>query len=98
MRGAYDHGLPIVEVTILDGEGWWTETNDLSPAIPDIHLDTVSLGRSLNTTYPYEVLSDPAGWAIALDNVRIYNHYIPEPASVILLGLGGLALIRRRRS
>jgi hypothetical protein len=88
---------PLIEVTILDGQDW-TETGDFNPNIPDIHLDTVSLGRSLNAVYPYEILSDPAEWAIALDNVRIYSHYIPEPATMMLLGLGGLALIRRRRS
>ncbi len=88
---------PLIEVTLLDGQDWaWTA--DFNPEIPDIHLDTVSLGRSLNAEFPYEELPDPAEWAIALDNVRIYNHYIPEPATVMLLGLGGLTLIRRRRS
>ncbi|MHC4753347.1 MAG: PEP-CTERM sorting domain-containing protein, partial [Planctomycetota bacterium] len=91
----YEAGL--VEVTLLDGqdEPW---EGLLSPDIPDIHLDTVSLGRSLNEEFPYEELPDPAEWAIGLDNVRIYNHYIPEPATVILLGLGGLGLLRRRRN
>jgi len=97
LRVAYDDGHPI-EVTILDGQDWWTEPGNFNPNIPDIHLDTVSLGRSLNAEYPYEVLSDPAAeWAIALDNVRIYNHYIPEPATMLLLGLGGLALLRKKR-
>jgi len=96
LRVAYDDGHPI-EVTILDGQDWWTQPGNFNPNIPDIHLDTVSLGRSLNAEYPYEVLSDPAEWAIELDNVRIYNHYIPEPATVMLLGLGGLALLRKKR-
>ncbi|MGD8499970.1 MAG: PEP-CTERM sorting domain-containing protein [Phycisphaerales bacterium] len=91
----YETGL--IEVTLLDGQDWAWE-GVFNPEIPDIHLDTVSLGRSLNAEFPYEELPDPAGWAIGLDNVRIYNHYIPEPATVMLLGLGGLALIRRRRS
>lgn len=48
------------------------------------------------------------GWYGALDEVRIYNEVltaaqvqavmaIPEPATVLMLGLGGLALIRRKR-
>ena len=87
----------LIEVSILDGQDWGWE-GFFNPEIPDIHLDTVSLGRSLNAEFPYEELPDPAEWAIGLDNVRIYNHYIPEPATVLLLGLGGLAFIRRRRS
>ena len=91
----YEVGL--IEVTLLDGQDWAWEA-DFNPEIPDIHLDTVSLGRSLNGEFPYEDLPDSAGWAIGLDNVRIYNHYIPEPATMILLGLGGLGLLRRRRN
>lgn len=34
-------------------------------------------------------------WAEALDTVTI--HQIPEPATICLLGLGGLALLRRRK-
>ena len=48
------------------------------------------------------------GWYGALDEVRIYNEAltqaqieavmaIPEPATILMLGLGGLALIRRKR-
>jgi hypothetical protein len=35
---------------------------------------------------------------MALDNVKIQNVAVPEPGSLALLGLGGLALIRRRRA
>ena len=48
------------------------------------------------------------GWYGSLDEVRIYNEAlteaqieavmaIPEPATILMLGLGGLALIRRKR-
>jgi hypothetical protein len=32
-----------------------------------------------------------------IDDVRIYNHAIPEPATVSLLGFGGLSLLRKRK-
>jgi len=32
-----------------------------------------------------------------IDEVRVYNHAIPEPATILLLGLGGLALLRKHR-
>ena len=48
------------------------------------------------------------GWYGSLDEVRIYNEAlteaqieavtaIPEPATILMLGLGGFALIRRKR-
>jgi len=37
-------------------------------------------------------------WNGEIDEVRIYNHAIPEPATLFLVGLGGLALLRKRKN
>ena len=34
---------------------------------------------------------------IGLDNIHVSNVPVPEPSSLVLLALGGIALIRRRR-
>ena len=54
------------------------------------------IGNSLTLTYtagPNNGGSEP----FAFDNVRVSGSVIPEPTSAALLGLGGLAMCRRRR-
>jgi len=57
---------------------------DMDPNIPNIAADTVRIGSSLNTTYPYEVgVGNLSG---DIDNLRIYNFALtPED----VLGLPG---------
>lgn len=47
-------------------------------------------------------LGDPFGGAaygaVTIDNISIGNVVVPEPTSLALLGLGGMALVRRRRA
>jgi hypothetical protein len=50
----------------VSGEG-----SDMDPNIPNIEADTVRIGGSLNTTFPYE--DDAGNLSGSIDNVRIYN-------------------------
>lgn len=77
LRVTYDAGEELVEVHLLDGEDWSWE-GGFNPEIPDIALDTVSIGRSLNEEFPYEEVFDPADWVFSVDNVRIYDNIIRE--------------------
>ena len=91
-----DGTSPLIEVSLLDGQDWdWA--GDFGADIPDIALDTVRIGGSLNAEFPYEELPDPGDWILAVDNIRIYNEVVPEPATLLLFALGGAGLIRRRR-
>ncbi|RYG29883.1 PEP-CTERM sorting domain-containing protein [bacterium] len=51
-------------------------------------------GFASNVAFSSVVVS---GWEIPMDDLVISSQAVPEPASIAALGLGGLALLRRRR-
>lgn len=57
-------------------------------------VDNADVGLALG--FYADVRADLAASPVTLDNLRI--EAIPEPASLGLLGLGGLAMLRRRRA
>lgn len=70
------------------GDGYFTVTADISALgstpISNIRLDPVGGAGVQNNTF-------------SVDYIRVNDTFIPEPASMALLGLGGLAMLTRRR-
>lgn len=92
--------LPVT-LTIDDGVNSFTDTvvlpiGSLSAGIIDFPLQPyVTAGVDVTSVDSMEFSFDnQAGADITLDLIQV----IPEPATMALLGLGGLALLRRRRA
>jgi len=84
--------------------GPWIYGIDPPPSLPPTVLAEVPLeGAWKETTFYFEIRPNPAqeqffiGGGIMVDELVVDTWCIPEPATLSLLALGGLAAIRRRR-
>jgi len=76
------------------GEGLWATPSDsvVMPAVNDNWHFQVEVDSGIA-----DAIANPgsSGWGNLLDDVRVVA--TPEPASLLLLGLGGVSLLRRRK-
>lgn len=78
-----------VTFTYLYNSGAWTLNTTGGVNLSGIGTPGVALNRLR--------VANGDGGDIQLDNLRVDVSAVPEPSSIALLGLGGLALLRRRR-
>lgn len=81
-------GVGVVEARLKDGTLLGTS---VIPALGDNSVVIVALPQ---VSQPFEIIRVVLAGSSGLDNLIVTN--VPEPATAALLGLGGLAMLRRR--
>ncbi|NWK55045.1 PEP-CTERM sorting domain-containing protein [Verrucomicrobiaceae bacterium N1E253] len=98
-------GTFTANVEVFDGNSdaatsLWSETVDVAAQTQETWVNTASgtFANSGSELFVRVTLVDQVnGGQIGMDNLVINHTAVPEPSSAALLGLGGLALILRRR-
>lgn len=81
----------------LNGDGK-VNMQDLGMMNGQQYLDTSSSGLLMTIqVYDFDPMADYGEIGIELDALRGGIYEIPEPATLLLLGLGGLVLRRKRK-
>jgi hypothetical protein len=74
---------------------WQFRTSDAGKTVTSASMFVESFWG--DGSHPFNVFQIPVGWTASTVTYNNLTAAVPEPASLGLLGLGGLALLRRRR-
>lgn len=99
-RGYFDRGTKDFTVsTSSDGTNYTQVINDSFSYSDWVNLTTRSFGVVSTARYvKVDILDGWGGRSVGLNEVSVFGQATPEPASLAVLGIGAMALIRRRKA
>jgi len=87
---------------IIDGTYVWSQGMVFAQVVTSVAIEPFGSWTWIQSRYSGEVLGlgwhSVVGTTYGITSAPVSFEVVPEPATVLLLGLGGLALLRRRKT